>query len=232
VYRPANIRLSCKLVMLIGFFSPSIGRANGVDLNDVQFRIENSNLVVSYKLANGTAGSIAVFNKLFDWRTSEHPVNPNRAYTSLINGVLKIRKAIPELPEGGVVEALEVPFLSIIGPGEVLAEEFRLDIPVTGIQAYRKPCSGSDLAKQVEVQIGWAPLAAIATKTILGASGPQPVVVDGDQAMASQQLVTAGRSLSVPTQMRNVRSESARECSPVSALPLGRVERKAVLSFR
>jgi hypothetical protein len=189
------------ILLLAGAFAPPcVAEAGDVTLRDVKIEQVGDKLNIAYTVENRSSDQIQLFNQLFRWGSFLHTVDANLAYTSLKDGTLEIRKAIAAIPHGVRVEAPEVPFLTILPPGDRYREQFTLSVPVRGMQPYRQPKVGSDQSRDVQLVVGWATgLSIHEEKTANGVAW----ATDPDQALVGQVLLIEEIEISVPTLMRD-----------------------------
>lgn len=87
-------------------------------------------LRVRYRTGNPWGREVCVTNRLY----SRDPagglsLDPNRVYIRIGEETLHLAKRFVEVPEGMDVECPEVPFITVLQPGESLTEELDLALP-------------------------------------------------------------------------------------------------------
>jgi hypothetical protein len=94
-------------------------------------RAEGATLRVAYRVRNGERTDVGVFHRLPAVRLDgAHDLHPSCAYVALESGTLVLRKAVLVPPPGMHVNATQVPLAAKLAPGQTLAEEMVLPVPV------------------------------------------------------------------------------------------------------
>lgn len=105
-----------------------VGDGMRVDLELVG--TSSDGLRLRYRTENIWGREVYLVNRLFvSDPTGEIVLDPNRVYVTVKDGALHLAKMFVEVPEGMDVECPELPFLTMLQPGEVFAEEFDLRLP-------------------------------------------------------------------------------------------------------
>jgi len=87
-------------------------------------------LRLRYRTGNPWGRELYLVNRLFATDpTGAIALDPNRVYVTVKDGALHLAKMFVEVPDGMDVECPEVPFLTMLQPGEAFAEEFDLPLP-------------------------------------------------------------------------------------------------------
>jgi hypothetical protein len=118
-------------------------------------------LRLRYRTGNPWGRELYLVNRLFATDpTGAIAFDPNRVYVTVEDGTLHLAKQFVEVPEGMDVECPEVPFLTMLQPGEAFAEEFELPLPTRVVWPYEPFRSGvtrdeATTCEQIDFALGY-----------------------------------------------------------------------------
>ena len=171
------------VVCILSCFSLTVAGADGgVRLTGFQATASSCGLEVHYEVLNGLEQPILLPNVLYRVRDGEVVVSRHFAYTSIDADTLVIEKMIPEVPSGWVVEALEVPFITLVEAGARLSETLCLPLPLEARGAYDGLAMAEEMetgrVTDVRLVLGWLPDApysaiTVADREVLALSDPR-----------------------------------------------------------
>ncbi len=170
-----------------------------VHLAAFEAQVQGAQLTVSYRVTNGTAESVWLFNRLFERGLAGHEPQVDKAYTRLDGDTLVLTKAWREVPDHLDVEAPEVPFLTPLAAGASFEERFAVQVPVAAVDPYAPQPAGSTVAKDLRFELGWAGPALVPREGRTPA-GPAPRAHHRD-ARKHQQLLVGTAKVEVATAM-------------------------------
>ncbi len=139
------------MALVAGGIAIASGRAWGkdedmqVDLS-VNWSAEPGQLRARYRLTNGGAGRVLVFDRLFHTAPSGvRTVDPALAWRwQEPDGTYLVVKYVPRVPQGTRVEIPELPYARWLNPGAVLEGEAAVPVPADVLRPYQeKPAPGS-----------------------------------------------------------------------------------------
>ena len=129
-------------------------------------RIERPNpttLRISYEVRNTANLPLYLCNRLY--KTIRHDpatnavvydVQPSLANVQVVGGQVVVGKAVVNVPEWMFVEALQIPCLSRVLPGEAFAETFDLPLPLMPYTVYDySPVRGAAVSHPLVVELGY-----------------------------------------------------------------------------
>lgn len=92
-----------------------------------------------YSAQNHGTEDVYVFNHLFTLKPSgEHIIDSNRVYIDFEDGSLALSKKLISIPDDCDLEHPEVPYVSLLPSGELIAEEFFLSQPLEPNNPYKR----------------------------------------------------------------------------------------------
>ncbi|MBP9906777.1 MAG: hypothetical protein KBF66_14570 [Rhodoferax sp.] len=160
-----------------------------------QLQHAEDKLSVSYQFSNYCNSDIFLFNKMYDDVDDEgrYKVDQNLCIIEIQNGNTVISKKIATLPETLLVEALNIPCITVVGPGNSFHETLVLNLPLQAWSPYESASASNRLDLPVLFQLGYVVGQASSksvARTVSTTNGK--ALRFAAVTIASQNLLTAG----------------------------------------
>jgi len=124
-------------------------------------RFQEDKLEAEYSLSNQSEMDVYIFNQLYDTDLiGNATINPNRVYVFIEDDdTVVLAKKVMKIPKGILVEYPEVPFISLIHPGESISEKIILPLPVKLYHPYLKSSLSGQVKyfKHIRFEVGILP---------------------------------------------------------------------------
>ncbi len=139
--------------------------ARDVAQADVVLRVESvektgEGLALAYAVRNQGSRPIWVFNRLFHVTDSgTYRLDPNVIYVEVEGGQVVLSKQLQPVPRTSLVESPEVPGVTRLPPGEVLAERVVVPLPLRESHPYVKKPDVLPLSevRELRLRVGYLP---------------------------------------------------------------------------
>lgn len=163
-------------------------------------------LRIRYEVRNTTDLPLYLCNRLYktirrdpDTAAGVYEVQPNLANVQVAAGQVVVGKAVVDVPEWIFVEALQIPCLSRVLPGELFAETVDLSLPLMPYTVYDySPVQGAAVLYPLMVELGYFLASAYTEGFITTVNTPAGPAYHIDPFPASDQSIIAAGPFAKP----------------------------------